>query len=463
MERRLQSFRICLIASLVSGIWVVAEVARGQQPWGPPPLVGASPSETLPPPSVPRATATSAFSLHQLQNLALQHNPTIAQARAIINANQGTADQAGLYPNPVIGYTGEQIGVEGTVGELQGGFISQEFVTGGKLRLSRRKYQQRVRIGQTYALAQRQRVLNGVALRFYDALAAQRIVEVRQRILSNAQDNVQTTHERLNLGQVNHAEMLRAEVEEQQDRLALLAAERQAVRAWRELASTVGTPRMPSSPLVGDRDVHSPPLDWDDSLHRLLATSPELAAARQEVQHDEIMVQRERVQPIPNVRIGASVGQNFETPNTVAGVTIGLPLPIYNRNQGTIFQAESDLRRARAEVKRLELVLTNRLAEIFQQYETAGARVEAYQNDMLPKSRRAHDLLVQAYNARRGTWMDVLAAQRHLLELELQLTLELKTLKQSETLICGLLLGNGLEQAREPLRGGHIDATPNPR
>ena len=55
--------------------------------------------------------------------------------------------------NPVIGYTSEQIGVNGTVGETQGGFVSQEFVTGGKLRLSRAKWAQRAQIAATISQA----------------------------------------------------------------------------------------------------------------------------------------------------------------------------------------------------------------------------------------------------------------------------------------------------------------------
>lgn len=45
--------------------------------------------------------------------------------------------QAGLYPNPTVGYSGNQINDgPGTAGQ-QGGYGSQEFVVGGKLALAR--------------------------------------------------------------------------------------------------------------------------------------------------------------------------------------------------------------------------------------------------------------------------------------------------------------------------------------
>ena len=52
----------------------------------------------------------------------------------------GRAVQAGLYPNPTVGYEADRIGAAGTAGEMQGAFIDQTIVAAGKLRLSRAKY-----------------------------------------------------------------------------------------------------------------------------------------------------------------------------------------------------------------------------------------------------------------------------------------------------------------------------------
>ncbi len=104
----------------------------------------------------------TALTLQNLEGIALANNPTLVQANAQFRGEQGAAYQAGLPFNPVIGYTGEQIGVNGTAGELQGGFVAQEIVTGGKLRLSRAKWAQRAQIAATNAQAQQQRVLNDV-------------------------------------------------------------------------------------------------------------------------------------------------------------------------------------------------------------------------------------------------------------------------------------------------------------
>lgn len=74
--------------------------------------------------------------LEQLEALALQSNPTLAQAVADIQAAEGRMIQAGLYPNPSAGYTGQQIGAAGAAGQ-QGFFVEQSTVRGRKLKLGR--------------------------------------------------------------------------------------------------------------------------------------------------------------------------------------------------------------------------------------------------------------------------------------------------------------------------------------
>ncbi|MDA0991716.1 MAG: TolC family protein [Verrucomicrobia bacterium] len=156
-----------------------------------PPIVHAAPEV---------AARTDAMSLAEFESMALNNNPTLIQANAQIRAARGGSYQAGRWFNPVVGYTSDQIGIKGTAGELQGGFVSQEFVTGGKLRLSREKWAQRARIAETNMSAQHDRVLNDVRVLFYRALAAQQHVEIQTRMLGNANDNVLTHKEMLNCG-----------------------------------------------------------------------------------------------------------------------------------------------------------------------------------------------------------------------------------------------------------------------
>ncbi|MBL4883973.1 MAG: TolC family protein [Planctomycetaceae bacterium] len=402
-------------------------------------------------------------SLDDLEAMAMANNPTLVQANAQIRAARGGSYQAGRWFNPVVGYTSDQIGVNGTAGELQGGFVSQEFVTGGKLRLSRQKWAQRARIAETNLTAQHGRVLNDVRVFFYRALAAQQHVQVQQRILDNVKDHVLTRKEMLNLGQANQASMLQAEVDLQRSQLNLQGAENDLHQAWQNLVAMVGMPELQKARLSGSLEADTEPLEWQTAIHQLLENSPELIAAWEKVRHDEITVQRERVEPIPNLMISANVGRNFETGDAVTGVTVGFALPIFDRNRGTVQQARADLSRSRANVKRLELELSMRLAAQHRNYQTAWQHVQVYRSGMLPKSKKAYELLHESYKARRAAWPDVLAAQRMYLDLQLQYINQLVSYRESDVAIRGMLLSGGLVEPPAPISGGHIDAVPKPR
>src|SRR5262249_24627826 len=54
------------------------------------------------------AAAAGGLTLADLEHMALQGNPTLSQAAAQVEAARGRALQAGLYPNPTVGYEADR-------------------------------------------------------------------------------------------------------------------------------------------------------------------------------------------------------------------------------------------------------------------------------------------------------------------------------------------------------------------
>jgi cobalt-zinc-cadmium efflux system outer membrane protein len=402
------------------------------------------------------------LTLSDLEAIAIHNNPTLVQAQAQVDASLSKSFQAGLLPNPIAGYVSEQIGAGGP-GETQGWFAEQEIPRGGKLRLSRAKFRQEAVQAQLQAQAQQLRVLNGVRTRYYEVLAAQRLLEVERELLANFEEMLRTTRELVNLGQANRPDLLQAQVAVQRQRVTVRATENRLRKSRVDLSAVVGAPQLPVGPLVDTLEQDGPPLDWDAAYEQLVASSPELQVARAEVLRDEITVQRERVQPVPNMFARVENGYNWEVNLVTTGVSIGWNFPVLNRNQGTIREAMAEVTRARAEVVRLELVLRHRLAETFAHYETALATVQTYRAETLPQAREAYELTLDGYRQRRTPWAQVVLAQRTLSDLSEDYVEALLQLRQSEVAIRGMLLVDGLSQPEPPTPGGHIDATPQPR
>jgi cobalt-zinc-cadmium efflux system outer membrane protein len=416
-----------------------------------------------PEPALPIASTLPGLSLADLESMALKSNPTLAQAAAAVEMANGKAKQAGLYPNPTVGYIGDQINIQGTAGELQGGYLQQTIITAHKLKLSRAKYQQSAVEAEWIALAQQYKVLNGVRQRFFQVLASQQLIDLSQQLHANAEEFQKTTREMANTGQANRADVLLAEVDVNKAMLGLRSAENNYRAHWEALLAVVGEPECPPQPLAGSIDPNPHPLDFETSLARLMEESPEIRYAQAHYQFDQITLQREKVQPIPDIQVFGNYGRNYETKNYVGAIAVGVEVPLFNRNQGTIRQAEAELARARAEVERVQLNLRQRLAQVFAQYLTARQKVETYRAQTLPKITEAYEILQDMYNQRRAPWPRVVELQREVLRTRVEYVHLQVELKLAEVAICGLLLVDGLNVPPPPQTSGHLDVSPRPR
>jgi outer membrane protein, heavy metal efflux system len=413
-------------------------------------------------PSGPAAAAAGGLTLTDLEQMALQGNPTLPQAVAQIEAARGRAVQAGLYPNPTVGYEADRIGAAGSAGEMQGAFIDQTIVTAGKLQLSRAKYTHEVSQMEAQALAQQYRVLNGVRVRFYQLLAMQRLLDVRAELVKVAEDAVTTTDQLVNVGAANRADLLQARIEARQERVTLENTRELYLAAWQQLAAFVGNPCLAGERLPGELEAAAAVPDLCTTLDHLLAVSPELQAARAEVVRDRVALQREQVEPIPNIQVRVSNGYDFETHNDVTSVQAGVRLPLFDKNQGNIRAARAQLAYAQAEVGRVELSLRQRLARAYARYRTAQAVVQMYREGNLPEARQAYELYLDSFRNRRAAWPQVLVAQRTYFQLSVDYVEVLEQLRRAEVTILGLLLVDGLDEPPGPPGERHVPQRETP-
>ncbi len=446
--------------SLISeAIAVEAPPAAGKR-FLPTPDIPSAPSVAWPIEELSQEPAP--LTLAAVESLACQNNPTLLQAQAQVQGTLGKAIQAGLWPNPTLIYSAEQIGVGGTAGEFHGSLVRQRIVTAHKLDLSREKYVARTRTAQWVALQQQYRVLNDVRMHYFRARGRQELVGVQQDLLKNAEDRLVTFREMHNVGQATRAEVHMANVQLQQQRLNLLMAENDFRQSIEELAAMTGVELAASSlqtPLAGELAL----IDWDDAVYRLLKESPQIAAARSKLEADRITIRREIAEPVPDIVVEGGAGYNFAEKETVGMAAVMLEVPVFDWNQGTIRQAEADYARQEGELRRTELLLRQQLAQQYRNYLTAVQHVRNYEQVILPEAQAAYDLRLQGYEADRAPWTDVLAAEQDYFQHRIQYIGNLIVWRESEVSIMGFLLHGGLTDPPNIAPPGHINAVPQPR
>jgi cobalt-zinc-cadmium efflux system outer membrane protein len=385
------------------------------------------------------------FTLADLKSIAFQHNPTLAVAASRMEAARGRQVQSGLYPNPVVGYHATEIGNLGTAGQ-QGGFITQRFITGGKLKLDQAIAGKEIDEAHFLFHAQEQRVLSDVRVRFYDALVAQRRVELAKELAGIGEELVKAT-EKLIAGRLGtENDLLQAEIRADESYIHLDNSTNEQVESWRRLVAVVGVPTMQAAPLSGQLDVDLPSIDWDTCYATVLGRNPTLNAARTRVERAQIVIHRARKEPIPNVDLSVSVRHHNVSGSDVANVQFSIPFPILNKNQGNIRSAVAEWIAACHEVKRIELDLQDRLAMAYRRYANAYQQTGRYQERMVPRSKRSLKLVTNGYEKGQVQYLTLLTAQQTYLQVNLSYLDSLRELRTAYSIIEGQLLTDSLAE-----------------
>ena len=220
--------------------------------------------------------------LSEFIQLADDNNPTLKQAAALIRRSAAQAKQAELYPNPSVGYQGEQIRGGSFGGGEHGAYIAQPIVLGGKLGLRRNIYEQQKISDQAAAEAQINRVHGDVTQAFYKTLTAQETVVVRRRLLKLTLDAVETVHQLANVGQADVPDILQSEVEAEQAKVDYANAQRDFLQNFGMLAALTGESHLLPSSLDGALD-SIPNIDTAHIIETIIQASPAVKQAQLEI------------------------------------------------------------------------------------------------------------------------------------------------------------------------------------
>ncbi len=387
------------------------------------------------------------MSLSEFESLALSNNPTIAELAATTQKAAGFRTQVGLRANPTLGYNGTQIADVGT--DQHAVYISQTIITADKLELNRRVLNEALRAQLLQLEAQKYRVATDIRVKFYDALAAQRRIQLIHDFQSVADKGLELAELRKTALEGSQLDVLQAKVQKNEIDLALQQAEVSFQAAWRELAALAGSPNMTPVVIAGELPESESTLDWQMLASTIVTSSPEYQSAQTRVSQAKANLQRQCVQPIPNLDVTFGAGVDNGTNNGLINLQVGAPIPVFNKNQGNIAAARAELMRASREVERIENSIKARLAVVSRDYDSSLAAVVKYANDILPNADESLKLADIAYKAGETSFVQVLVARRTYFDTNLQYIASRSLLAQARAKVDGYVLTGALDAVQD--------------
>ncbi len=157
----------------------------------------------------------------------------------------------------------------------------------------------------------------------------------------------------------------------------------------------------------------------DPDIEKLRVTAldvrPDIRAKRFTFSQRESELKLAKAYQIPDVTIGAGYAiqgaRGPDNPGQVA-LNVGIPLPLFNRNQGGILQAEVSLQSAEADLDKSMNLVENEVDVAYRNLLQSRRLVEAYLGEVLEDARATFTIIERAYERGGATILDLLDAAR---------------------------------------------------
>jgi len=354
--------------------------------------------------------------LEEFVLLAERSHPRLVAARAAIEAARGQAVQARLYPNPTLAGASPQIaGPE----SQWNGFVQQDLVTAGKLRLSQQAALRKVQQAEYDLIRARFDVLRDVRRAYYALLVSQRRIEIYRLLLDIAKRSYDIGTALAEAGEGTKADVLFWSIERDRADVRLINASVYVETGRRELAAAIGLPRADVQEIEANLFQKIPWFDLKTLQEEIVRANAKPRAAEARIAQAQWALERAVVQPIPNINVLGGYQRQVGPAQQQGLMQVMMQVPLFDRNQGNIRSARADIASSRADLRTIELDLATQAAQAIAMYRVAQRQADWYEQAILPKARQTLELTQQLYARGEVTFLSLLQAQKILTETEL--------------------------------------------
>ena len=348
--------------------------------------------------------------------LALNANPEIAVALREREAIDGIKTQAALRPNPSISTMVQDTRSATRETTLQ---VNQEFELGNK-RDARMEVAESFYSKAEAELDNRKADIHAsVIAAFYSVLAAQERVSLAKTSLEVSNLALDAASKRVKAGKSSPVEETKSKIAESSVRIELNQAVSQLNSSRKRLTALWGNPLPVFERAEGDvRQV--PDTQALSELSVMLEDSPAIKIAKIEINAREAVTKVERSKSTPNITLSAGIVNNQDIGHNQALLGLSVPIPLFDRNQGNVQEAVSRKYKAEDELVSLKNQLELNLASQYERLNAARQASESLRTEILPGAQSAFDAANKGFSAGKFNFLDVLDAQRTLVQAKSQ-------------------------------------------
>ncbi|MCB2184969.1 MAG: TolC family protein [Deltaproteobacteria bacterium] len=372
-------------------------------------------------PGTPPAVPGKGLTLAQALNLALQHNPALAAFSEEIKARTAGAEQAGLLPNPALGVDVENFGGSDEKQSFESAettvFLSQLIALGGKIA----KRQQLASLEKELAVwdyrSKEFDALAATATAFVQLLIAQQRETLDSELVKISQQTFATVSARAEAGKVRPIEKTKSWVELASAKANLQRSRRKVAAARVRLAANWGADEWGFGEALGNLE-EMESLPEREEIALTLNRNPDIARWGDELKTREAAVTEAESQAIPDLTVHFGVRNFQDTGDNALVAGLELPLPLFDRQQGSISRAVAEQEKTRQQKRDSAVKTRADLEQSWQRLDAAWQDAVALREEILPGAYEAFHSTETGYKEGKFDFLELMDAQRKLFEVK---------------------------------------------
>ncbi|MDQ6473076.1 TolC family protein [Flavobacterium sp. LHD-80] len=148
------------------------------------------------------------------------------------------------------------------------------------------------------------------------------------------------------------------------------------------------------------------PFDLKSLEDQAIANRPDYLSKQKEIDANELNVKWQKSLSVPDLTLGANYDQRSGAFNKEANLTLGIPLPLWNKNKGNIKYAQTILEQSKIEKQNFDLQLQTEITSAWNKWDesrknysvikpTVNADFEAVYNGMLTNFQKRNVSLLE--------------------------------------------------------------------
>ena len=363
--------------------------------------------------------------------IAIERSRDVVAARLEIEASEIDKAAAAIRPNPVASYSMNNLVLgkgnsQGSIPPEDPWLLSQPVQTIGVTQQLDVWSKRTSRIALAEASIQVKQFLVEEVLRelahsarvaAFEVARAQRDEVLARETAERYAETIRLSQVRQKAGEISEAEVNKIELEGVRYQTAAIQASLVLALARQRLASALSLePSLAAGLVVEEPDAAKPTLVLEELTREALEARADLRAVRSSRRVATAALDSAKLDARPDLTVGAAYTHSAFTVSgdnpDALGLTVSMPVPVFDKNQAAIRRAALDGKRVDNEEARLALRVRQEVADAVRRAEQARALSEVYESGIIQRAEGALHVAERSYKAGAISLLELLEAQR---------------------------------------------------